>query len=349
MAKNVVLCFDGTGNDFSGRPTNVVKLYRSLDVSDPGAQVAFYDPGVGTAGEGGARNPVAGGWRKLTGLAFGRGILKNILDGYQFLMSSWEHGDRIFLFGFSRGAYTARALAGMLHKLGLLHTGSNLGPYALRLFRTFPQRKKKRRAHWDEVERFRELYTRECDIHFVGVWDTVNSVGAWGTIKSLRPMRALGFKGGSRLNFTANNPSIVNGRHAVAIDEKRTHFRTNLWNKEHSDTHQEVWFPGVHSDVGGGYAESGLSDVTLEWMTREGGRFGLLVKPDARRFVAPDPLDKLHNSLVPAWWPLGWKKRRIRAFRSDWPARVHSSVAVRRNGTHGHYSPEVPQSALEVD
>lgn len=118
MPKNIVVCCDGTGNDFSGRPTNVVKLFRALDDSDPTAQVAFYDPGVGTPDEPGAQHFVARGYRKLTGLAFGRGVFKKVMDGYRFLMNNnYAEGDRIFLFGFSRGAYTVRIIAGMLRRL----------------------------------------------------------------------------------------------------------------------------------------------------------------------------------------------------------------------------------------
>lgn len=349
MPKNIVVCCDGTGNDFSGQPTNVAKLFAALDRSDPTAQVAFYDPGVGTDTEPGAQNVFARSYRKITGLAFGRGVFRNVIDGYGFLMENYERGDRVYLFGFSRGAYTARALAGMLHKIGLLERGAtSLLPYALRLFRTFPRRRKKQDEHWEEVRRFRESFTRPCRTHFVGAWDTVNSIGAWGTVKSLRPLRTIGLQGGTRLNYTASNPGIRHGRHAVSIDEKRSHFRTNLWNQVHSDDHQEVWFAGVHSDVGGGYAETGLSDVALRWMLDAASRFQLLLKDDAFEDVDPDATDKLHNSLVPAWWLLGWRRRRMRGYKDEWPVYVHESVRRRIEAMGGRYAPEIPEGAIEI-
>jgi uncharacterized protein (DUF2235 family) len=236
----------------------------------------------------------------------------------------------------------------MLHKIGLLQPGSSLLPYALRLFRTFPRRKQKQDEHWDEVRRFAESFTRPCKTHFVGVWDTVNSIGAWGTIKSLRPLRAIGFQGGTRLNFTASNPDILHGRHAVSLDEKRSHFRNNLWNQVHSADHQEVLFPGVHSDIGGGYKEIGLSDITLKWMLDSASQFQLLLRDDAYANVNPDAADKIHNSLVPAWWLLGWHKRRIRAYEREWPVHVHESIRQRRERIGGRYSPNLPDGAVEV-
>jgi len=279
-------------------------------------------------------------------LAFGRGILDNVADGYRFLMDAYEAGDRVFLFGFSRGAYTVRALAAMLFKMGLLRPGSeNLIPYFMSLFRKFPKRK--RDEHWEEVRRVKKTFARACDTHFLGIWDTVNSVGAWGTVKSLRPLRALGFQGGSRINFTASNPGVQNSRHAVATDERRIHFRTNLWNQPFSEAHQEVWFPGVHSDIGGGYDETGLSDITLQWMLREASTLGLRLRHNAYDDVKPDYLGKLHNSLLPIWWVAGWRRRRMRAYKLDWPVYVHGSVRLRM-GQCPEYELALPDNAVEV-
>src|ERR1700761_8291189 len=131
--KNIVICCDGTGNEFGERNSNVVKLYTAVKVYD--AQVAYYHPGLGTMGAPNARTRVGKAWSALSGLAFGGGFLDNVADGYTYLMKVYEEGDAVYLFGFSRGAYTVRALAGILHAYGLLCRG-NEGhiPYVLRMF-----------------------------------------------------------------------------------------------------------------------------------------------------------------------------------------------------------------------
>ena len=136
MAKNIVLCLDGTGNELKAKGnTNVVRLYEILTLSDPDRQVAFYDPGLGTFGAKGAVTPIARRFTKLLGLAAGYGMRANLADAYTYLMQTYTPGDRIFIFGFSRGAYTARALAGMLHLVGLIRPGAeNLVPYAIKVY-----------------------------------------------------------------------------------------------------------------------------------------------------------------------------------------------------------------------
>jgi len=134
LGKNIVICCDGTGNEFGDSNSNVVKLYGALIV-DGRQQVGYYHPGVGTMGAPTARNKISKLWSIGTGLAFGAGLLDNVSDAYRYLMDCYEDGDRVFLFGFSRGAYTARALAGVLHMFGLLCPGNHaLIPYIIRLY-----------------------------------------------------------------------------------------------------------------------------------------------------------------------------------------------------------------------
>ena len=121
MANNIVICCDGTGNEFSDQNSNVVKLYSTLAIDKN--QRGYYLPGVGTMGDPNTRTRIGKKWSVLTGLAFGNGILRNIGDAYRYLMNTYRDGDRVFLFGFSRGAYTVRALAGVLHMYGLLSPG----------------------------------------------------------------------------------------------------------------------------------------------------------------------------------------------------------------------------------
>lgn len=303
MAKNIVICCDGTGNEFGDHNSNVVKLYGTLIV-DGHQQVAYYHPGVGTMGAPTAGNRVSKAWSIVMGLAFGGGLLTNVADAYRYLMDVFEDGDKVFLFGFSRGAYTVRALAGVLYMFGLLCPGNDgLIPYITRMFAK-QTRKAGGMTHTFEVAKeFKATFGRHCPLHFVGVWDTVSSVGwIWDPLK---------------LPYTAQNPDMANGRHAVSIDERRCYFRNNLWGPPLTGQDiKQVWFAGVHSDVGGsyGYLESGLSQISLEWMLCEALSFGLLVDSQkANRAlgrvpppppVLPDPGAKEHNSLTFGWWLL---------------------------------------------
>src|SRR5262245_1694502 len=136
MAKNIVLCLDGTGNQVSAKgKTNVLLMYGMLDLRDPKKQVAFYDPGVGTFSSSGAWSPPARLVSRLMGLAFGSGMKTNLAEAYTYLMQHYEPGDRIYVFGFSRGAYTARALCGLIRAVGLFKPGAeNLVSYAIKSY-----------------------------------------------------------------------------------------------------------------------------------------------------------------------------------------------------------------------
>jgi len=296
MPKNIVVCCDGTGNQFGDHNSNVIKLYETLDLSDPGRQVAYYHSGLGTMGAPSSLTPFTAWWTKVFGLAFGRGFMDDLGDAYEFLMETHAEADRVYIFGFSRGAYTARALAAMLYLYGLLRTGDRtLIRYVARLFRT-PGKQRRELAH-----EFSETFSHRCPVHFVGVWDTVSSIRWWHPL---------------RLPYTAHTPEIHVFRHAVSIDERRCYFWQNLWNEAEtlpSQDVKQVWFAGVHSDVGGSYAEeqSGLSKVPLEWMLREACAEGLLVdqgKVDlilgkrGGKWVRPDCLAPQHESLEKWWW-----------------------------------------------
>lgn len=317
MPKNIVICCDGTSNEFDGDRTNVVKLYQML-VHDSDLQSTYYHPGLGTMEAAGALTPFSRWWTKLAGFAFGYGLKNDIRDIYVFLMNEYEPGDKVFLFGFSRGAYTVRAVAAMLHMYGLIREDNEtLVPYAIRMMQRIDRQNAGRNPDNDKsgvaktlmlAQQFKQTFARcECNPYFVGVWDTVNSVG-W-------------IENQLRLPFTGHNPSIEIGRHALAIDERRAFFQPNLWRvrpKPHRTGPKDmlqVWFPGSHGDVGGGYPEkeSGLSKVALEWMLREAQHKGLIVdsKREARimgrehaHYAPPDPKAPLHDELRHfAWWP----------------------------------------------
>lgn len=313
MPKNIVICVDGTGNEFGETNSNVVKLYSTLNCDDA-RQLAYYHPGLGTMGSPYALSSLSRWLTKTAGLAFGYGLSSALEDSYTFLMENYEAGDSIYLFGFSRGAYCVRALAALIHMFGLVRRGNEpLVRYALKAFK----KKKKSSSDFAIAAKFKATFSRSCPIHFVGVWDTVSSVG-WLYDPLVLP-------------YAAKNPDILIGRHAVSIDERRSAFRQNLWTELPAQDIQQIWFAGVHCDVGGGYAEpeSGLAKVTLQWMIAEGEAKGLLVdaaKRDAvlgmtdAKMARPDPCGMMHKSLAGVWWILELFPRRHWDMRLTPPA-----------------------------
>ena len=306
MPRNIVVCCDGTANEFAQDNTNVVKFYSTL-VHDASRQVSYYHPGLGTMEPAGALTPLARKVTKVLGMALGYGLSSDIRDAYVFLMRNFREGDRLYMFGFSRGAYTVRAVASLLHLYGLIRPGNEaLVPYAIRMMMGIeraPKSEGKRDAALDKYFRLAHEFRQsmacvDCQPWFVGVWDTVSSVG-W-------------IENPLKLPYVTNNPSIAIGRHAIAIDERRAFFRNHLWGSAGAKDVKQVWFPGVHCDVGGGYpeAESGLAKVALRWMFAEAEAAGLLVDPskkarvlgeDGGDFVAPNALACPHESLTGAW------------------------------------------------
>ena len=320
MTKNVVVCCDGTSNEFKKNRTNVAKLCLTL-LQKPGVQEVFYHPGLGTMEPPGALTSVSVWVTKLLGLAIGYGLKNDIRDAYVFLMNHAEPGDRAFIFGFSRGAYTARALTGLLHMYGLLRPGNEpLVPYAIRMMfgvNTLPKTaggKPGRQSAQDFFQlaaEFKRTFSVACKPAFVGLWDTVNSVG----------LMSQAF----HVPYTANNPDIAVARHALALNEVRGFFRPNPWYPKADPAFaagpkdlMQVWFAGCHSDVGGGFAEpeSGAAKCALEWMIAEAAGHGLLFMPERVRemlgapgpyyapvYIKPDPRGRLHNSMT-GFWPL---------------------------------------------
>lgn len=307
MPRNLVLAFDGTNNQFGLENTNVVRLVQALD-HNPATERIYYDPGVGTLPEPGVWSRVGQFVSKVFGLAFGGGIFWKVGEAYQYLMAEWQPGDRVYLFGFSRGAYTARLVAAVLHHLGLLAAGNdNLVPYALRLFKAVPVHSGDGGLdpYFELGNLFRETFSRDVPgradrrfpIHFLGLWDTVSSVG-WVWDPPSYP-------------FTARNPSVDSIRHAISIDERRCFFRQNRMRRARADQIlEEAWFPGVHSDVGGGYpaADGNLWLTPFEWILSGARDRGLLF--DAARLrgvIGQSPtspcLDRQHESLRGLWWP----------------------------------------------
>ena len=278
MPRNIVICCDGTSNTFGTTNTNVVRTVQVLADDPTGSQLVYYDPGIGTLPEPGWATRVGQKLSQAMDLAFATGLPGKVQRAYAYLMNVWEPGDDVFLFGFSRGAYTVRVLGGMLHAIGLLPRRSdNLVPYAWRLFGAIrggdeggdgaPNK------YWPLLNEFRATFARPLPdtadrrfpLRFVGVWDTVSSVGwVWEPAK---------------YPYTARNPSIRTIRHAVALDERRCFFRQNLFRSADGQDLEELWFPGTHSDVGGGRPEQdgALWRSAFEWVVTEAERAGLRI------------------------------------------------------------------------
>jgi uncharacterized protein (DUF2235 family) len=341
MPKTIVICSDGTGNSDTGRvPSNVKRLFDFL-AREPGRQVSIYDPGVGTE----PRQPDesrTGYWRQhLAELCFGEGVAANLLELYTYLVDQYKPGDRVFLFGFSRGAFTVRALAGLVHVCGLLrHDQIRRTSEAVRLYEGSEQRIIQRRndlglppkfppdetdhgAFDLEADAFKRLHGQPCQVHFLGIWDTVKAYG-WLSPRSFPALR--------------HNPSVQRVRHAAALDERRALFQMTGWGDRHPQV-KEVWFAGDHADVGGGHDDgnSALTDASLVWMLGEATREGLALDPAKRCEIR----QILHHSAEAATTPAKdlWIKQGFVAL--DLTPRVELGNAV--------YPPERRKRVLWLD
>ena len=276
--KRIVICCDGTWNEPDSQPTNVVKLVRSiLPFSGNRHQVVFYDQGVGTQGP----------FDKYIGGAFGVGVAKNILDAYRFLAHNYQKGDDIYCFGFSRGAYTVRALGGLLNTIGLLPKRELESlPQAYKYYRTPPPKR--------DVNPYQQ--NLRPDILMMGAWDTVGALGSpTPLLGRLAKRRWVGF-----FDTTLSQP-IKNAYQGLAVDERRPPFKADLWTGEISDDQcvEQRWFAGVHSNIGGGYADTELSDITLMWMIEKAKLLGLAFDESRLNDLEPNSNGKLYTSYTP--------------------------------------------------
>lgn len=290
--KKLIVCCDGSWNTLEQEhdgvpvPTNVGRLYFALDHTKPEVQIAYYHPGVGT-------NPSFND--KVFGGAFGDGLDKNIKSAYQWVCSHYEPNDQIFLFGFSRGAYTARSLGGFLTRCGILDT-RNLDDKEIwhRVDMAYKQGYRERDEGWLEDGWDRTVAPDQVTINFIGVWDTVGALGIPDTFALLSLVDNL-FK--LRFHDTELSAQVKVARHALALDEQRASFSPTLWTNIPSVCDvQQIWFPGGHSDVGGGYVQTGLSDGALQWMIDESAKCGLAFNPQKISQIKPNFQDVLHNT-----------------------------------------------------
>jgi uncharacterized protein (DUF2235 family) len=367
MPRNIILLSDGTGNSAAKLfKSNVWRLYQAIDLSNPN-QIACYDDGVGTS----SFKPLS-----LLGGAFGWGLKRNVLDLYTFLCRNYQEGDRIYCLGFSRGAFTIRVLAGLILTQGLVYDDSELKlrKLAITAYRSFYREHFSSALRLEVIGRaIRDLFFGipeyqsmrkshpKPDIHFLGLWDTVAAYGlpideltrAWNWVFPL--------------SIPDREPSKRVHRicHAVAIDDERNTFHPVLFNEENlppghntaTNIRQEkvtqVWFSGMHSNVGGGYPDDALAYVPLNWMLGEAGAEGLILKASGLASVreSMDPLGKLYDSRRGAGGLYRYLPRRMNLLINDvidsgnrvviQRPKIHESVLQRIKGGVDRYAPIV--------
>jgi uncharacterized protein (DUF2235 family) len=332
VCKRLIVCCDGTWNDADSAAefTNVVRIARAIKPVDSRSaevipQIVYYHSGVGTSD---ALDRVAGG-------AVGLGLSRNVRDAYAFLAANYAEGDEIFLFGFSRGAYTARSVAGVIGWTGLIHKG-DMDDFAL-LWEGY--RLRSRSGQRDVRTDFPNRYAH-VPIKCVGVWDTVGALGIPGHLGDM-------FTQFYQFEDTNLGSHIENAFHALALDEHREDFLPTLWSKlpgaPATQRLEQVWFPGAHSNVGGGYAEHGLSDVALAWMADQIEPFldldhtYLSARQDRRDGWG---LGKIYDSAA-GFFALRRKVDRPVLANQAGNEKIHQCVAVRLQaaGTNGGYRP----------
>jgi len=320
MSKNIVVFSDGTAKEGGqGTNTNVYKLFNMIEDRTVD-QIAFYDRGLGT------------GMRKISGSAFGVGISKNIQECYEFIFENYQSRDQIYLFGFSRGAFTVRSLSGFLDMFGILpKSRRELIKDAYDIY------KKRDQAKADEF--LSKHHTMRCEIKFLGVWDTVGALGL------PVPIRFLDGWGPFKHEFhnTTLADNVKHGCHALSIDEERLAFKPTLWRE--NPLVEQVWFPGVHSDVGGGYPQHDLSDITLEWMVKKAEADGLRIY--RRVTVNPNADGVLHDSRS-GIARIFRKKQRTLEEGSGKPI-VHQSGVDRASNQENDYNPWILNLEHDVE
>ena len=322
--KRIVICADGTWNEReqtdskTGRrkPSNVTKLARAVlpRAADGCDQVVFYYEGVGTDG----------GLDKLTGGAFGSGMSDNIRALYRFIVYNYVAGDQLFFFGFSRGAFTVRSLAGFMKKIGLIDKDGDF--YTLELYELYRSGAKEDSAQWQQA--FHNVRTRHAcpPIRCIGVWDTVGALGAPGIIGQLTG------RGRNEFHDISLGSHIENAFHALSIDEHRKPFAPSFWSRPSgwSGQLEQAWFPGVHTNVGGGYDPDGVANEALQWVAEKAENLGLEFDKVFLQHYRPCFNSTLRDSMRPWYQVMGDYQRPIGAHPADGEM-IHQSAIDRRN------------------
>lgn len=337
MGKQIVVCFDGTWND----PTESTNVHRLFDALEAGPAMRLHTavgPLEGASSGGGALpylqregNGVLAFYLEgvgATGLheswldgALGLGLHRRVLHAYVLLSQHYAAGDTLWLFGFSRGAWSARSLAGLLARTGLLSPTEASDPMAMALAQQRWLRSKRRNEALPEGTAY-WLAHDEQPVRLLGVWDTVGALGIpfFNGIKPIDQAERQSFD----FADLSLSPRVAHGRQALAIDENRRDFEPTLWNARPGV--QQVWFAGAHADVGGGYTQTGLSDIALQWMLDEARQLGLAVNPKRLQPTPqPDPLQDRHDESRKRLWQM----RPVEPRHVPGDAELHASVFTR--------------------
>ncbi|KAF5379647.1 hypothetical protein D9757_009235 [Collybiopsis confluens] len=354
-ARTLVLCFDGTGDQFDADNSSVIEFFRLLKKDDRTQQMA----GIGTYTAPQVATPLVAKFSKAVDDAIAWNLHAHVMAGYEFVMQNYMAGDRICIFGFSRGAYTARGLAGMIHKVGVLPSDNHQQvPFAYKMYT------KADKVGWAQSNAFKKAFSIDVKIEYLGVWDTVSSVG-------IIP---------KRLPFTTSNTIIRTFRHAISLDERRAKFKQNCWNRpnaveEKLGTHstnrklptsvhrsggknslkafereysqdspietdvEEVWFAGCHCDVGGGSVANdtkpNLARIPLRWMIRECFKTntGILFHSELLKDVGIDP-DCLYPEVLDRPPPLPVEGHHIQHIPSSSALKAQAAAAASSDQQH---------------
>ena len=352
MSKNIVVLSDGTGQEGGvGNNTNIYKIFNLLEDRTE-KQVVFYDPGLGT------------NWQKLSGNAFGSGISENILQCYRFIFDHYEAGDKIYLFGFSRGAATVRSLSGFIHSFGILP--QSRPELIKKAYKIYEAMNGKDYSNGDEgatnqtspAEAFVEKHhTMWANIEFIGCFDTVAALGisqfpALDSLINKFPRFKHNFH-----NFNLSQ-SVIRAYHALAIDDERKTFHPIIWTPQDEGKKLEdksvtqVWFCGMHTDVGGGYKEQNLSDIPLVWMLEKATKYGLLlyIPKDPKKAhinIAEDAKGVMHDSRAGGLNHL-YRKAPRHWDNAELPL-IHQSVLDRANNPKNNYHPWILKGYKDKD
>ncbi|KAI4528359.1 hypothetical protein K525DRAFT_230961 [Schizophyllum commune Loenen D] len=351
--RTLVVCLDGTGDQFDADNSNIVRFFSMLKKDDKEKQMVYYQSGIGTYTSPQIMTPLTA---KVMRVPWN--LDSHVMHAYEFLMQNYTVGDSICLFGFSRGAYTARSLAGMIHKVGLLPADNwQQVPFAYKMYTRADE------IGWKQSNAFKKAFSRDVSIQFVGVWDTVDSVG-------IVP---------KRLPFTTSNTIVHTFRHALALDERRAKFLPNVWNQptkkeshiatpennrkttgkkrtsedsaaalsamerlysersNHPTDVQEVWFAGCHCDVGGGSVKNNvphsLARISLRWMVRECFKTdsGIIFEAARLKEIGLDPSD-LYPIVAPRP-PARSKPAPVNVAQAD-------KQPLRQEGLHDFHGPD---------
>jgi len=338
MTKNIVIFSDGTGQE-GGKAynTNVYKVFNMVKDRSP-EQIAYYDQGLGS------------GWNKVASSLFGMGMAKNIINCYRFIFEHYEVGDKVYLFGFSRGAATVRSLSGFIHLFGMLpKSRPELIIRAWKIYKT----KNLQNRHQLAEEFLAKNKNIWCNVEFLGVWDTVAALGIpiklLDSIVSLFPFFQHDFH-----DFTVSE-SVKNAYHALAIDDCRKAFHPLIFRKKNnsSQTVKQVWFCGSHTDVGGGYEASGLSDIPLVWMLDMAIAHDLKIFDSSYVRINQNIHAKMHDETKR--FPGRILKRKSRSWHgiSEPKPTIHASVLIRelnqQNQALLSYKPWILESDYNVE